>query len=379
MPTGALSSTITDPSGTAIVGVVVNARLKPRGGFRADATEVSNLESTTTDASGNYSFTLEYNSNITPAGTYWEVEEQIPDASGGPQTWACNVAAASQTVFASLISTLPATATGTYLTQSQADSRYQALGSFGGGNQIVDTNSASGVSTAALRADAKYVLGTNVAGIGLNLNSVNQLDVGAGAGIYAVGTNSVGVRVQGFLTATASVAIQPGYRVPAAQTATPTLVTVGANDLWVRDGVLYAFRNGAWVRMSALSSNVVTAETLTQTATSYFNLATVGPSISVETGPTALIAVSCNWFNPGSNASTYMGVAVTGVTTINPSDTLSAHTQVLGTTGPATSMYRLVKITGLTPGVNIFTPKWRVTIGTSTISERDIAYLGPGD
>lgn len=89
MATVRLTNRILDPSGTALTGVTVNARLKPPGGFRADTpfAEVGAQESTTTDSSGDWALLLERNANITPSGTEWEVEEQIPDSSGGPRTW----------------------------------------------------------------------------------------------------------------------------------------------------------------------------------------------------------------------------------------------------------------------------------------------------
>lgn len=277
MATGILSNTITDPSGTAIVGATINARLKPWGGFRADATEVARLESTTTDSNGTWSLTLEENANITPAGTYWEIEEQIPEESGGPVTWAVRVSGNSS-LQAALISELPTYSTGTYLTQAAADARYQALGSFAGGPQIVNTSTAAGTSTAAMRGDAQFALSTNVAGVALHLGS-GVLDVGLEAGVYAVGTNSLAVRIQAPFTATASIALVTGYRVPwSGQTATATIVTPLEGDLWTRpdlDTLNVATSPSAWAQIGPLSGWTTFSPTLHQPNTLTVTTSTV--------------------------------------------------------------------------------------------------------
>lgn len=203
MSTGVLSNTILDPSGTALSGVTVTARLKPYGGFRSDtATEVTSAEQTTSDSNGAWSLTLEYNSNITPAGTYWEVTEDIP-APGESRTYACSVSAASQTVLAALVSSLPTYSTGTYLTQASADARYQAVGSLGAGELRVASTSAAGTSSSAMRADARFMVGTHE---------------------FVTITNT-------------ALTLIAGRRVPYVGTATATLVTVKEGDLWFRPDI----------------------------------------------------------------------------------------------------------------------------------------------
>lgn len=127
MPTTGVTNRILDPSGTAVASVVVNAYLIPSAGFRLTSpyAEVAGMVTTTTDASGDWSLALERNSNITPDGTLWEIEERIPESRGGPQVWRINVTAtATLTVLASLVATPPALSTVVYLTQASADARY---------------------------------------------------------------------------------------------------------------------------------------------------------------------------------------------------------------------------------------------------------------
>lgn len=159
MATSTISNTVTDPSGVAVASCPVTVTLMPSGGFRSDTfTEVARTVSTTTNASGFWSLALERNTNITPANTYYEVVEQIPDARGGRRVWAISVGASNQSVLAALVTPPPAAAS-TYLTQASADARYQALGSLGSGTPTTvdagDTGTA-GVATSASRADHEH-------------------------------------------------------------------------------------------------------------------------------------------------------------------------------------------------------------------------------
>ncbi len=88
--TSIATRTITDPSGVPVVGAVIVARLRPvAAAVRVDdLTAISGEVRTTTNASGVYSLTLERNGNITPANTYWEIEERIPRLNGGTKMWA---------------------------------------------------------------------------------------------------------------------------------------------------------------------------------------------------------------------------------------------------------------------------------------------------
>lgn len=88
-----ITNTVTDPSGTAIVGATITATLMPCGGFRADDSEVAPVEATTTNGSGAWTLSLERNDQITPTGTYYEVVESLGSPHGN-RVWAIQVNAA---------------------------------------------------------------------------------------------------------------------------------------------------------------------------------------------------------------------------------------------------------------------------------------------
>lgn len=159
MATSTITGTITDPSGVAVAGAAVSCTLMPAGGFRsADGSEVARTVNTTTNASGVYTLVLERNSGITPANTYYEINEQVPAAQGGVQVWRISVGASNQTVLAALVATPPAAAASAYLTQAAGDARYQALGALSSNTPQIDsqTAGAAGVSTTGTRDDHQH-------------------------------------------------------------------------------------------------------------------------------------------------------------------------------------------------------------------------------
>lgn len=160
MATSTISNTVTGPTGTVVSGARVVARLMPSAGFRVDTfSEVARVVETVTNGSGAWSLALERNTNITPASTYYQITELIPNSSGGPRVWNISVGASNQTVLAALVDPLPDATSGTYLTQASADARYQAVGSLGSGTPSTiepDDAGTAGVSTSASRADHEH-------------------------------------------------------------------------------------------------------------------------------------------------------------------------------------------------------------------------------
>lgn len=157
-----ISNTILDADGNAIANVPVNITLMPTGGFRIDdQTEVATLYSTTTNASGFWSAALEQQANITPTGSWYQVDELVPAANGGTRTYFISVGASPQTLLASLVTPSQTQPTvvpaGTvYISQASGDARYQQLGSLSSatpGTEVANGAGTAGVSPSASRAD----------------------------------------------------------------------------------------------------------------------------------------------------------------------------------------------------------------------------------
>jgi hypothetical protein len=110
----------------------------------------------------------------------------------------------------------------------------------------------------------------------------------------------------------------------------------------------------------------------TTTSTTYTDLATIGPAVTCDTGPAALVAVHGAMFNTGSG-STRMSYEVTGASSIAPADNKGIG--VFGVAGAGIVASCVVLHTDLTPGSNTFTAKYRVASGTGTFGSRRIVVF----
>ena len=183
MATSNISNTILDLSGSAVSDVVVVARLKPGPGFRIyEGTEVASQVTATSASNGAWALTLEQNEpadpvdatklGISPSGSYYEIEEQIPDAKGGLKSWTVTVGTTSQTLYAALVTTLPADVGPTYLTQTSGDARYSQLGNIGStSTTAVAATASQGTASSAARSDHIHNLGSIVDSSTVELSS----------------------------------------------------------------------------------------------------------------------------------------------------------------------------------------------------------------
>lgn len=109
-------------------------------------------------------------------------------------------------------------------------------------------------------------------------------------------------------------------------------------------------------------------------STSFTNLSTVGPSVTVTTGSRALVLVSSYLFNTNINSATFVSYDISGATTraalTGTSITLDGQ--------PASQAMRMGTSnyeTILTPGVNTFTMKYAVGSGTGTFADRNLVVI----
>jgi putative SOS response-associated peptidase YedK len=196
MATSIITHTITGPTGTALSAVPVIIRLVPRGAFRtADGSEVAPTYVTTTNASGVWSATLERNSGISPANSFYEVEQQLSPAQGGPRKYTFQVGAGNATLFASLISPIPDTAAAGYITQASADARYVlSPGSYATVGNIADSrpndSAAAGVLTTYARGDHMHDRETQ-RGTAATLAALTGTDLIQGQAVVTTDANNI--------------------------------------------------------------------------------------------------------------------------------------------------------------------------------------------
>lgn len=172
MPTSIISNVITDASGTPLAGVPVIITLVPHAAFRvSDSSEVAPRQTVTTDTTGTWSMALERNSNITPADSFYDVEEQLPTTQGGPRHWAIQVGDADATLRASLIPvSRPVTTSG-----GSSDGWTQGGNSFGA-TGVLGTNDNFGVRFRTNGTDRIHIDASGNVSVG-QLNPAAQLHV----------------------------------------------------------------------------------------------------------------------------------------------------------------------------------------------------------
>lgn len=120
------------------------------------------------------------------------------------------------------------------------------------------------------------------------------------------------------------------------------------------------------------SATVATSQTTT--STSYTDLATVGPAVTVTTGTLALVMLKTAVENNTVNVGSFMGFGISGASSVAASDSFA-----ISVAGIAASQRCRVGaafwVTGLTPGSNIFTAKYKVVSNTGTFVQRDLIVL----
>lgn len=111
------------------------------------------------------------------------------------------------------------------------------------------------------------------------------------------------------------------------------------------------------------------------TSTSYTNLGTVGPSVSltVPSSGEVTVNVAATVTTQPANQTPYMSFELSGSNTASAADAKAALTAPRTTAGPGGTLSRTFHLTGLTPGTTTFTAKYRVSGGTaSTFADRTI-------
>jgi hypothetical protein len=120
------------------------------------------------------------------------------------------------------------------------------------------------------------------------------------------------------------------------------------------------------------TSTVVTSQSTG--STSYVDLTTVGPQVTVTCGTIAVVLFTAGVQNTATNSATDTSVAVSGATSVAASD--AWRTVLDGVAlGQVNRVAGFHTFTGLTPGSNIFTMKYKVGSGTGTWDNRELLVM----
>jgi hypothetical protein len=169
-----------------------------------------------------------------------------------------------------------------------------------------------------------------------------------------------------------------------------TIFTAAQFNTFVRDNILETMPSKASVRGSLFTtdaSNRIAERTASSamiqtgdhsesagqaegtTETQYVDLPTTGPVVSVITGTQAWVSLYCASLNSAGNAA-WMSYDVSGATTSAAADDRAVQLQNTGGQQIGVTILH----NGLTPGLNTFTAKYRIsTSGTGLFNQRRLA------
>ena len=126
----------------------------------------------------------------------------------------------------------------------------------------------------------------------------------------------------------------------------------------------------AGIEWAAVGAAAEVATQQTTTSTSMTDLGTVGPAVTITTGTEVWVFLAGLLSVTGGAARAFMGVAVSGATTLAAATT-NAYTVYFG--DPAygeVNAGRWIRLTGLTPGSNTFTAKYSTSVNTASFGSR---------
>lgn len=158
------------------------------------------------------------------------------------------------------------------------------------------------------------------------------------------------------------------------------VTTAKINDLAVTTGKI----NAAAVTADKLSTGAAQASvgtSQTTTSTTYADLSTVGPAVTVTVGANGILLVTISSFMSNSNANAFceMSFELSGANTLSADDSRAVRFQMFAANTNGQYSYTIL-LTGLTPGSTTATAKYSVQTGgsgagTGTFSNRRISVV----
>jgi hypothetical protein len=128
----------------------------------------------------------------------------------------------------------------------------------------------------------------------------------------------------------------------------------------------------------AVTAAVTTSDNTTSTSLTATLSTHSGPSVSLVTGQTCFVTLSCEAANGTTSDGALMAFAVSGATTIAATVAMAVGLQASGAGGQVVYTGATFLVNELTPGVNTFTANYQATGGgTATFTNRRITvYTG---
>ena len=161
---------------------------------------------------------------------------------------------------------------------------------------------------------------------------------------------------------------------------TPARLAVGAdNTILTADSTqATGIKWAAAASASPASASATVATYQATTSTSYTDLATAGPAVTITTGTKALVILTARITMGTAGETGFFGFVVSGSTTIAVTDDTAARFQTDYPNGYAGAQFSCVNRVTLTAGSNTFTMKYKTSGGTANFSNRQIIVIDLG-
>lgn len=229
----------------------------------------------------------------------------------------------------------------------------QAWFQVSGTNATLGTASTNQITIRNDSASAQMWLKFNYAGTdiaGIRSDSFGSMVLDGSSDIFFMRSGTTKAQIT-------STALRPG---------TTNTLSLGTSSLkWADVQTVAASINGVGVFPLSTSNSARVDTTQTTTSTSYTDLATVGPTVTLTTGTAVLVTV-CSFITSSTTSNSgYASFAVSGATTRAAADVDSCFL-ASGVANIGSTVSRTFVITGLNAGSNTFTMKYRKDGGAGT-------------
>jgi hypothetical protein len=160
---------------------------------------------------------------------------------------------------------------------------------------------------------------------------------------------------------------------------TPAVLTVGANGttLVADSAETTGLKWATPASSSPASATAFEGASQATTSTSFTDLATAGPAVTLTTGTKVLVIVSARLNGNNNTNNAFMDTTISGATTRAATTTTALESSATGAAVPRVAMSR-ANIFTVTAGSNTFTAKYSCNTGGATFSQRDIIVIDLG-
>ena len=136
-------------------------------------------------------------------------------------------------------------------------------------------------------------------------------------------------------------------------------------------GLIIADGLNSVVERTLSDNEVDTSETTA--STSFTDLATTGPTVTVGTGGTVVVLIGCRMNNNTAGALSWMSIDVSGATSLSPNEKWSLMFE--SSAADDSAMMSRHYLFALTSGSNTFTAKYKVSAGTGSFDHRQLTVI----